>query len=591
VREGSATEESSTLYRLLQRAGRDEEGRHGIRVLDRRETGELTTWGEILQAADLVGQRLVSLGIRPGDRVALVYPTSIEFFHAFFGCLAAGAVPTPLYPPIRLGRIDEYHSRTARMIGTAGARLVLADPRIGRILGETVALAKPTFGCLSISELPSRKGHLPDPSGSDTLALVQFSSGTTVDPKPVALSHRAVIAQVRALNSFWPDGGGVRHSGVSWLPLYHDMGLIGCIFTALERRATITLLPPEAFVVKPAIWLRTLSRFRATVSPAPNFAYGLAVEKIRDEELEGCDLSDWRVALNGAEAVAPAVLRSFIDRFSRWGFQPEALTPVYGLSEASLAVTFSSLEQPFRSVRFDQEILARDHRAIPGVSGREIVSVGRALPGFEVAIRSDAGIPLPSSLVGQIWVRGPSLMDGYLNQPEATKSVLTDGWLDTGDLGFIHDDELFLAGRAKDLIILRGRNYSPDGIEQAVDGTPGTRHGCAIAVGHLPEGAEREELWIFAERSRRPEAIDEAIVEAIRRSVLAATELVPDQIYLLAPGTLPRTSSGKLRRAETLRRKLAGELTAPRRFGPLRMIGLVRRSRKAYRQADREPDS
>ena len=352
----------ATLGAALARAAAD--GAGGLRFVDRREEADFASWRELHDTALRTGGALAALGVERGERVALIFPTGRDFFAALFGILAAGAVPVPLYPPVRLGRLAEYHRRTARMVELVGARLLLADRRIKRILGETVERARPALGCRTLAELPAA-APLAAVAAVDPgeLALVQFSSGTTVEPKPVALSHRAVLAQVEILNAGWPHDAGVRPTGASWLPLYHDMGLIGCAFAALELPTDLTLIPPEAFVARPAIWLRTLSRYRATVSPAPNFAYGLCVAKIRDDELAGVDLSSWRVALNGAEAVAPSVLRAFRDRFARWGFPAEALTPVYGLSEAALAVTFSDLGRPFVTGRFDRDALARERVA------------------------------------------------------------------------------------------------------------------------------------------------------------------------------------------------------------------------------------
>lgn len=568
------------LLDWLERAGRHPQG--GLRFLDRNERETWFGWAEIRERAKAVAGGLISLGLRRGDRVALVFPTGIEFFESFFGTLLAGAVPVPLYPPVRLGRMAEYLERTARMLERSGARLVLADSRVRRILGQAVAAAKPDLGCRTVADLPKVASEpvLVEPSG---LALVQFSSGTTVDPKPVALSHRAVAAQVGILNGFWRDTEELRHSCVSWLPLYHDMGLIGCVFPALARDATLTLIGPELFVARPALWLRALSRYRATISPAPNFAYSLCVTRVSDAEMEGADLSGWRTALNGAESVAPSVLRAFCDRFACWGFRPEALTPVYGLSEAALAVTFSDLDRPFRTGRFDREGLSREGLAREAEDGREIASVGRPVPGFRLRIVDEAGNGLPEGRVGRVWIEGPSLMDGYLGDPEATARALRDGWLDTGDLGFLQGGELFLTGRAKDVVILRGRNYAPDEIERAVDGIPGVREGCVVAASWLPEDAPGETLAVFVETSRRAAAAEiEALPEACRAAVLGATGLAADEVVLLKPGTLPRTSSGKLRRGETLRLHLAGELAPPEPVTPLRLAGTMARSSLAY---------
>ncbi len=303
---------------------------------------------------------------------------------------------------------------------------MLANPASCRLLAGT--------DCRTLEDLP-REAARPVPARPADLALVQFSSGTTVEPKPVALSHRAVAAQAEILAGFWPDTPERRQSCVSWLPLYHDMGLIGCVFPALARDAALTLFAPELFVARPALWLRTLSRYRATISPAPNFAYGLCLTRVSDADLEGVDLSGWQTALNGAESISPAVMRAFCERFAPWGFRPEAMTPVYGLSEAALAVTFSDLGRAFHVNRFDREELAREGRARISAAGREIVSVGRPVPGFRLRILDPEERDLrdlPAGTVGRVWIQGPSLMDGYLDDPEATARTLRDGWLDTG---------------------------------------------------------------------------------------------------------------------------------------------------------------
>jgi fatty-acyl-CoA synthase len=571
---------AETINDYLEQAGRHPEG--GLRFVDRQERAVWYGWGEVRERAVAVAGGLAALGVAPGDRVALVFPTGIEFFDSFFGTLLAGAVPVPLYPPVRLGRMTEYLSRTARMIEVSGARLVLADSRVKRILGEAIAKASPPLGCRTVGEVP-RGEAVPGRPGPADLALVQFSSGTTVDPKPVALSHRALVAQADILNGFFKDTPELRHSCVSWLPLYHDMGLIGCVLPAISRDASLTLLGPELFVARPALWLRALSRYRATISTAPNFAYSLCVSRVTDAEMEGADLSNWQTALNGAEPVAPSVLTAFCDRFARWGFRAEALTPVYGLSEAALAVTFSDLDRPFSIARFDREDLAREGTARETPEGREIVSVGRPVPGFSLRVVDEDGRDLPEGRVGRVWISGPSLMDGYLGHPEATARALRDGWLDTGDLGFLRGGELFLTGRAKDVVILRGRNYAPDEIERAADGVPGVRSGCAVAASWLPEDAPGETLALFVEVARQATPEErETLPQACREAVLAATGLSVDRVVTIAPGTIPRTSSGKLRRGETLRLYLAGELAPPAPVTALRIAGAMARSSLAY---------
>lgn len=571
-----------TLADQLRQAARSA---HGVHFVNRHEEEETFSYRELLTEAQEVAGALHHLGLRPGARAAIILPTSPLFFHAFFGCVLAGVIPVPLYPPVRLGKLSEYHRRTAQMIQVSGCQVILTDHRIRRILGHTTELARPPMGCRTVEELRAEPwaGVAAKP---DSIAFVQFSSGTTMDPKPVALTHRQVLANTQAILSAvvaqYPEDD-TPHRGVSWLPLYHDMGLIGCVISGLVHPGTLTLIPPEAFVARPALWLRAISRHRATISPAPNFAYALCVDRITDDEMEGVDLSSWKVALNGAEPVTPAVLERFVERFSRWGLPQEALTPVYGLAEAALAVTFSNLGSRFRWQRFDREQLSHAGAAIPDALGQPLVSLGRPLPGFDLEIRSQEGEVAAPGELGHVWVRGPSIMQGYLDQPEKTERALVNGWLNTGDLGFLFEGELYLFGRAKDVIILRGRNYAPQDIEQVIDGVPGVRVGCVAAVGVLQE--ESEVLLLLVERQKDAPADDTEIMNAVRRRVAQETSLVPDEVVVLAPGTLPRTSSGKIQRQRAAALWLEGKLAAPQPVTPTRMMGHLVSSQIAYVRA------
>lgn len=569
-----------TLLQVLERAARSE---FGVRFLDREEKEGFFTYRDLKARAEGVAGGLEAMGLRPGDRVALILETSPSFYDAFFGTLLAGGVPVPLYPPVRLGRLDEYHERTAAMLRAARCRVVLTESAIRRVLGRTMATVEADLGCVTMQDLPRRDARRVDVRPDD-LAFIQFSSGTTLAPKPVRLTHRQILANVEvildAIRRLSPEENVV-HSGVSWLPLYHDMGLVGFVFGALALPADLTLLSPALFVARPATWLRAISRYRATVSGAPHFAYNLSAERIRDAELEGVDLSSWRLALDGAEPVTPSVLRRFIERFRPYGFREEALTPVYGLAEATLAVTFSDPLRPFESETFDRAELTR-HVAHPAREGTALVSVGKPLPGYELKIVGEEGSEAPPGQVGRVWVRGPSLMDGYDGLPETTAEVMHEGWLDTGDTGFFHVGNLYLYGREKDLIILRGRNYAPQDVEQALEGVPGVRAGCTAAVGVVPEGGASEVLVVLVERrpGRRPTEAE--LTRALRERILDRTGLVPEKVVLLRPGTLPRTSSGKIRRNETRRLYLKDALTPPRPVNAVRMAGEMIRSEVAF---------
>jgi len=505
-----------------------------------------------------------------------VLATGPAFLDAFFGVTLAGAIPVPLSPPLRLGRLDEYHAATARMIQVAGCRLVLTDARIKRLLGVAMAAARPELGCLDVGGLDGsdelERDNLPQ-----AVALIQYSSGSTVDPKPVALTQANLMAQLDTIDQMVPSRGNERQVGMSWLPLHHDMGLIGCLLSGVYRPDPLVLMSPEIFLARPALWLRAIARHRATVSPAPSFAYSLCLKRVKDADLDGLDLSSWRFALNGAEPVSVGVLDEFAARFSRWGFDARALTPVYGMAEASLAVSFSPAGRPPRSLGVDPERLARDGRAVDGE--RRIASVGVPVPGVELVVRDDSGREVQERVAGRIWVRGPSVMAGYFQNPETTARVLVDGWLDTGDLGFIAGGELYVCGRAKDVVIIRGANHAPQEFEECLDGVAGVRQGCAVALGFLPESGGEEELLVLAERTASP---DPSLVGRIRAAILERTGVRAHTICVLQPGTLPRTSSGKLRRAEALRQFVAGELAAPRPISRLGIVGEMARSALAF---------
>jgi acyl-CoA synthetase (AMP-forming)/AMP-acid ligase II len=576
--------DAETLGALLARAALSGQDR-GVRFLDASEgDGVRLRYLELYGRARGVAGALQARGLAPGDRVAIVLPTGPAFYDAFFGAVLAGLVPVPLYPPVRLGRMEEYHERTAAMLRACGAKLVLSDRRIRRILGQAVARAGTGLACEAVDALPRRELQ-PVSVSPDDVAFVQFSSGTTVAPKPVQLSHRQVLANVEvilgAILEAWPEGPELTHVGVSWLPLYHDMGLVGAVLVAVARPGELVLIPPELFVARPAVWLRAISRYRGTTSPAPNFAYALCAGRVRDDELRDVRLESWRIALNGAEPVTPGVLERFVDRFAPFGLRPEALTPVYGLAEATLAVTFSPLRERFRHRVFERGALVREGLARRAEEGQPLVSLGRPLPGFEVRIADEDGDALAPGCLGRVLVRGPSTMSGYQGMPEATAEALRDGWLDTGDTGFLDAGELYLYGRAKDLLVLRGRNHAPQDVEQAIDDLPGVRTGCSAALGLVSEGGDGEELVMFVERARDSASGDAELAEQVRRRVLERTGLAPAAVHVLAPGTLPRTSSGKIRRAETRRRFLAGELHPPRRVTVFSLLAEMLRSRLA----------
>ncbi|WP_445169346.1 fatty acyl-AMP ligase [Mycolicibacterium sp. Dal123E01] len=516
--------------------------------VDRNENDDEVPMAEVRRQARQLGAGLRAAGVHSGDRVALVLPTCPDFVALFFGVLYAGAVPVPLYPPVRLGKLDEYRQRTAAMLRAVQAVLVVTEDRIRPLLESA------ENRCVTAAELDGAADDEIALAVND-LALIQFSSGTTHDPKPVALTHKNLLSNLAAITDYFTSDGTPDPVGVTWLPLYHDMGLIGNLLAAFYRQRPMVLLPPELFLALPGSWLRAISRHRGTYTAAPNFAFGLCLKRIRDDELAGVDLSSWRLCLNGAETISADVQRRFSERFAPWHFDPRAFTPVYGLAEASLAVTFKPANTDFKTIGVRAESLVLARAFEPGA--KELVSTGRPLAGIDVEIRDEDALSLPEGQMGHIFVRGPSVMAGYFGRADLTDQVKHDSWLDCGDFGFIHDGELFVCGRSKETVIIRGANHAPQDFEAALDGLVGVRTGCAVAVGYLPADAEDEALAMFVETT--PEAPVGLATEVAAR-VLQRTGIAVHHVELLAPGTLPRTSSGKLRRLEARAQWLAGAL-------------------------------
>ncbi|MEE2788199.1 MAG: fatty acyl-AMP ligase [Myxococcota bacterium] len=524
------------------------------------------SYAELVCGANRLANRLLEAGLRPGERVAIVLPTGPDFYHAFFGISLAGGVPTALYPPARLGRMDEWKARTAAMLTAARCVAVLTERRLQPLLGNPVHQAQPRMGCLNVAHLTKeRTAQRLTCHNVNELAAVQFSSGSTGHPKPVMLSHDNMLSNAAAILRTLP-GEPNEHSGVSWLPLYHDMGLVGCLLSAIVAQGPLTLMGPEKFVARPLRWLQALSETKATVSVAPNFAFGLTANKVSDEDLAGLDLSHWKVALCGAEPVHPKTLDQFAERFECVGFDRRALTPVYGLAEATLAVTFSPVGEAPKCQTFDREAMEGTGRAVVRPDGRPIPSLGRPLEGMSVAIRDEAGNALDEGTIGHVHVQGPGVMLGYLDQQlETARTLDPKGWLNTGDTGFLFNGELYLCGRAKDLIIINGRNHDPSLVEHALEGVAGLRPGCVAAFAAEDPVNGTERLVVLAETSDAASVDREQLAYAATGQIQSRVGLRVSDFRLLPPGTLPRTSSGKIRRREARKQWLNDTLVPPKK--------------------------
>jgi 1-acyl-sn-glycerol-3-phosphate acyltransferase len=567
-----------TVHEALWTRAQAEPSRPHVYLREEDGAEHVVTYGRLLSAAAAVAGGLRERGIRHGDTVALMLPTGFDFLRAFQGILIAGAVPVPIYPPVRLDRLEEYARRQGAILANAEVRALVTVDRargIASLLGSAVpSLTRVT----TADELASLGASWSEPAGrGGDAAFIQYTSGSTGAPKGVLLTHDNLLANIRAITA------GLRASpsdvGVSWLPLYHDMGLIGSWLFCMSAGIPLDLLSPLAFLSRPERWLWTIHRRRGTLSPAPNFAYELCLRRIPDKALEGLDLSSWRCALNGAEPVSVDTLERFARRFAPYGFRREAMMPVYGLAENSVALAMPPPGRGPRLARIARDPFERERRAVPAAADERslaFVSVGDALPEHEVRIVDDRGAPLPDGRVGRLAFRGPSMMGGYYRQPDATAAVtLEGGWLDSGDLAFRLDGELHIAGRRKDIIIKAGRNFVPQEIEEVVAAVEGIRKGCVVALGIANPTLGTESLVVVAEtRVREPEARDR-LAAAVTERVSAALGVPPDQVALVPPGVVPKTSSGKIRRAATRDLFLEGALGRRARSGRLTRARVV----------------
>ena len=487
----------------------------------------------------------------PGDTVAIMLPTSREYFVTFAGVVLAGAVPVPIYPPARPSQLADHLRRHTGILANARAALLVTVPEavpLGHLLRANVDSLRHVVVPESLAGATG--GALPRPRSAD-LALVQYTSGSTGQPKGVALTHDNLLANIRAM------GEAVAVSGadtfVSWLPLYHDMGLIGAWLSSLYYGVPLVVMAPQLFLTRPSRWLRAIHANRGTISAGPNFAYELCLTKINEADLDGIDLSSWRLAFNGAEPVSPATIERFAERFAPYGFRRDAMTPVYGLAESAVGLAFPPLGRGPLIDRIDRDTFVRSGRAEPAESGERdalrFVACGQPLPRHEIRVVDATGTELGDRREGRIEFRGPSATAGYFHNPAATRSLFHEDWLDTGDLGYIADADLYVTGRVKDIIIRAGRNLHPAELEEAVGNIAGVRKGC-VAVFASPDPAGGAERLVVMAETR---ATDDETTAALRSEIVSTTVdllgVAPDDVVLAPPRTVPKTSSGKIRRA------------------------------------------
>jgi fatty-acyl-CoA synthase len=537
-------------------------GRRGLNFHDARGTlTQAYSYAELRQDSLACAQRLIALGIEAGDRVALIAETGPEFAACFFGAVYAGAWPVPLPLPTSFGGRDAYVEQLQIQLDSCDPKILLFPAE----LTEFCTAAAARRGIVArqwetLAEIDPANAELPTPQPDD-IAYLQYSSGSTRFPHGVAVTHRALLDNLHA------HGVGLEVTEtdrcISWLPWYHDMGLVGCFLSPVALQLPVDYLKTEDFARRPLAWLDMITRNPGTsVSYSPTFGYDICSRRMSSQTRaeDRFDLSRWRIAGNGADMIRPDVMQAFVDRFAGAGFQASAFCPSYGLAEATLAV---SLMPPGEGIRLE---LVEESELSGGEAGdagrprryRAVVNCGKPVTGMEIEVRGPAGEALPDRGIGRVFVRGMSVMHSYFRDPESTDACLMRGWLDTGDMGYLSGGYIFIVGRAKDMIIINGRNYWPQDIEWAVEQLPGFKSGDIAAFAITgPSGEETPAVLVHC-RVSDPEERGR-LRNDIRERVHAITGISP-VVELVPPRTLPRTSSGKLSRTKARSLYLSGEI-------------------------------
>jgi len=536
------------------------QGQTGMNFYDAR--GKLSasfSYSLLCEQSKRLARRLLALGLPKGSSVALIAETTPNFLRFFFACQYAGLVPVPLPVPVNLGNHRAYVDHLRKMLADSQAKVVMAPSDLVPLVEEAAdGPAKPVVGdAEAFDGLPESSAELVTPQSTD-LAYIQYTSGSTRFPQGVMIRQSAVLDNLSGIICH-----GVRARAgdrcVSWLPFYHDMGLVGMVLAPLAAQLSVDYLDTRVFAMRPRRWLELMSQSAATISFGPPFGYDLVARRLRPGEAQRFDLSNWRVAGVGAEMIRAETLNRFAKRLAPAGFDPKAFLACYGMAECSLAVTFAPLGNGLQLDYVDGEHLATHSEALP-VDAEQTeqsrintyVNCGTHFPHHEVEIRDPQGRRLTERHCGAIHVRGPSVMHGYLGQPEASRKVLSeDGWLDTGDLGYLVGDSIYVTGRQKDLIIVNGRNVWPQDLEHIAEQQPEVRPSDALAFA-VPgkDGTDQPAIVVQCRESDELKRLQ--LVSRIRSQI--SEELAIDCMVDLVPlHTLPRTSSGKLSRSEARR--------------------------------------
>lgn len=557
---------ADTLVDVLDWHAQTHADRPHIKFYNDGEEEEIISYGDLKEGANRVALGLQRLGVKAGDTVAMMLPTSRDYFLSFFGILISGAIPVPIYPPVRLSQLEDHLLRHRSILTNCRAVMLITVPE-AKTVAQLLKSQVETLQMITTSaEVLTQQGQVMYPSlASENIALLQYTSGSTDKPKGVILTHSNLLANIRAMGErLEVDSNDVF---VSWLPLYHDMGLIGAWLGSLYYSAFLAVMSPLSFLAKPERWLWAVHRNRATLTAAPNFAYELCLKRIRDEDIDGLRLSSLRAVFNGAEAVMPSTIIRFHERFTAFGLQWKALMPVYGLAECSVGLSFPPVGRgPFID-KIDRKRFMKTARAIPVENDSQalcFMSCGEPLADHEIRIMDFAGRELPERQQGRLQFRGPSVTSGYYRNPEKNKELFDAGWVNSGDFAYIAGGEVYITGRQKDIIIHAGRNIYPHEIEDAINEIDGVRKGCVAVFGSVSDTVGTERLIVLAETRKIEPVILEQIRNAINTVVITLTGSPPDDVVLAPPHCVLKTSSGKIRRTACREMYEQGTLTVPR---------------------------
>ena len=544
-------QQAKTLVEVLDWHAEQQPEQTAIYLYEEDEQPLPISYAELLAGAQGVAAGLRARGLEPGQTVAIMLATERGYFFSFFGVLLAGGTPVPIYPPARPNQIEEHLRRHARILANAQCRLLITLPAAKTIARLLKAQVSTLNDIVTVEELAvSPIGWLNAVVKATDTAFLQYTSGSTGDPKGVILTHTNLLANIRAMAQRIQARSD--DIFVSWLPLYHDMGLIGACLGSLYQGMPLVVMSPLRFLRRPAGWLWAIHQFRGSLSAGPNFAFELCLRNITDEDIEGLDLSSWRCAFNGAEPVSAATMRRFAERFADYGLSEKALAPVYGLAESSVGLALPAPDRGLKVDRIDRDVFASRGEAViakkDDAATLEMVACGHALAGHQIRIVDSNGRELPDRHEGVLQFKGPSATQGYLNNQAATEALLTGDWLDSGDRAYIADGDVYITGRLKDLIIRGGRNIYPYELELAVGEIDGVRKGCVAVFASQDKETASERLVVVAETRITEQAQQQQLQEQIRDCAMTHLGVPADDIVLVPPHAVLKTSSGKIRR-------------------------------------------